>query len=129
MGVYALGEKNGRAYIINEAHGLRRDSIRQLLVMLERLPSHCVVVFTTTNEGQGKLFDDCDDASPLISRCVEIALSRRELAKAFAQRALEIARAEELDGRPIEDYIKLARKCGNNMRAMLQKIEAGEMIH
>jgi len=44
--------KGGRAYLINEAHGLRRDTIRQLLVLLERLPSHVVVIFTTTNDGQ-----------------------------------------------------------------------------
>ena len=30
--------KGGRAYIVNEAHGLRRDTIRRLLVLLERLP-------------------------------------------------------------------------------------------
>src|ERR1700730_7907209 len=29
-----LGSKPGRAYIVNEAHGLRKDTIRQLLVAL-----------------------------------------------------------------------------------------------
>ena len=37
-----FGDKAGRAYIVNEAHGLRKDVIRQLLVTLERIPSHVV---------------------------------------------------------------------------------------
>src|SRR5689334_10381274 len=32
------GEKAGRAFLVNEAHGLRKDVIRQFLVLLERIP-------------------------------------------------------------------------------------------
>ena len=35
-----FGERSGRAFIVNEAHGLRKDVIRQLLVTLERIPVH-----------------------------------------------------------------------------------------
>src|SRR5262249_29484262 len=76
--------KGGRAYVINEAHGLRRDVIRQLLVLLERIPSHVAIVFTTTVEGQESLFEDYDDASPLLSRCLRLDLARRDLARPFA---------------------------------------------
>jgi hypothetical protein len=31
-----MGERGGRALIANEAHGLRKDVIRALLVMLEQ---------------------------------------------------------------------------------------------
>lgn len=126
MQMYGFG-KGGRAYIVNEAHGLRQDTIRQLLVLLERLPSHVVFIFTTTCDGQDKLFEGAIDAHPLLSRCIPLGLARRDLAKAFAARCREIADAEGLNGRPIADYVKLAQKHRNNFRAMLQDIEAGAM--
>lgn len=126
MHYYGWGS-GGRAYIVNEAHGLRRDAIRQLLVLLERIPAHCTMIFTTTCDGQDSLFEDHIDACPLLSRCHQIALGRRDLAKAFAARAQEIARSEGLDGRPLAEYCKLAQQCRNNMRSMLLEIESGRM--
>jgi replication-associated recombination protein RarA len=120
--------RSGRAVIVNEAHGLRRDVIRQLLVLLERIPGHCVIVFTTTSDAQEKLFEDVDDAGPLLSRCIRVALARRDLARPFAQRCKQIAMAAGLDGQDESVYVKLAQECKNNMRAMLQEIEAGRMV-
>ena len=124
---YSMG-KGGRALIINEAHGLSRPAVRQLLVLLERLPSHVVIIFTTTNEGQLSFFEDKQDAAPLLSRCLRLDLARRGLAEPFAQRALEIANKENLNGQPIERYIRLCKDHRNNMRSILQAIETGAML-
>jgi hypothetical protein len=39
-----------------------------------------------------------------------------------------VAQQEGLDGKPLEDYLALARECKGNLRAMLNAIDSGELI-
>jgi len=123
------GGKGGRAFIINESHGLRKDIIRSLLVLLEDIPEHVAWIFTTTSEAQADLFDDKVDAGPLLSRCIRIQLAIRSCSDAFAARAREIAELEDLPAKaePIEAYKKLLQNVKNNFREALQYIEAGNL--
>ena len=123
----AIGEKSGRAVLCNESHGLRKDSVRKLLVVLERIPAHVTWVFTTTFEGQQSLFDGID-SHPLLSRCIKFELKVEDCAAQIVERAKAIAEAEGLSGASAEEFVKLAADCKFNFRDMLNEIEKGTMM-
>lgn len=128
-------------FIINEAHRLTSNIVGRLNTTFEKdvVQRNSTWIFTTTNDGQAKLFDDEIETSPFSSRVQVIALARRGLAECtsaqgrkqpgpFALRAQQIARAENMDGRPIADYVALVKRCRNNLRMAIQEIEAGAML-
>jgi len=125
---HGMGSKSGRAIIINEAHGLTNTAVRQLLTTLERIPSHVVWIFTTTKDGENYLFDGCDDAAPLISRCVSLSLTSRGLAEVFAEHAMRVAENEGLGGKELRTYVRAAKDCRNNLRKLLQMVDSGDFL-
>jgi replication-associated recombination protein RarA len=123
-----MGEKSGRAWIINEVHTMNTESVSKWLTVLERIPSHCVIIFTSTCDGIESFGEKKLDAKPFLSRCLIIPLAQRGLAEKFAQRAMEIAQIESLDGKPLPAYMRLVNDCACNFRAVLQVIESGAMM-
>jgi replication-associated recombination protein RarA len=126
--MYGIGAKSGRAFIVNEAHGLRRDTIRQLLVLLERIPDHVLWAFTTTQDGQEALFEDCADASPLLSRCLALPVTSQPGAAKLGERVYAIAEAEGLGGKTLAQVQRFVSDCAGNMRAALNQLEAGALL-
>lgn len=115
-------------FIINEAHGLNKRTMRSLLGILEKLNNN-TVIFTTTKTAEEEMLEGKIDATPLLSRCFKISLTNQGLAECFAKRCQEIAKIEKVDGgKPLKNYINLAQKCKNNFRAMLMEIEARCML-
>lgn len=116
MTLTALG-KGGRAWIVNEAHGLRAPIVRSLLGVLEpgNVPRHCLVVFTTTTDGQAALIDGID-GGPLLSRCTPLTLSNQGLSVPFAERFRAVALSEGFDVPPAKCR-RLVQEFRNNLRA------------
>lgn len=115
-----------RVWIIDEAHAITQGAVDAFLPFLDDLPPETVVIFTTTREVDQGLFGD--DCGPFASRTFRIRLTNQGLAEAFARRAQEIARAENLDGRPLADYLRLVKTHKNNLRAVLSAVEKGAMV-
>ena len=120
--------KRGRVTIINEVHGLRPSVVTHLLTVMERIPRHVTVIFTTSSELTCKLGETEQEQEMFLSRCNILNLDRQGLAQKFAQKAYEIAANEGMNGRPGTAYLQLARDCGNNLREMLDRIEEGAML-
>jgi replication-associated recombination protein RarA len=124
----SLGTKSGKAWVINEAHGLRGPVLSRLLTLCDKLPSHVVLVFTTTDAGHKRLQGKSDDMAPLLSRCIQIEMQHDDTThKAYAIRAKQIATKEGLDGAPMAAYEDAIRACAGNMRSLLQLVESGKV--
>jgi len=119
-------DKPFKVWIIDEAAKLTEGAVDAFLTFLENMPPNIVIIFTTIGAIDAGLFGD--DSGAFGSRCKRIKLTNQGLAKAQAKRVKEIAQLEGKDGQPPERYERLAKDCNNNMRAQLQKVQAGAML-
>jgi len=130
MQYYGPG-KGGRAVIVNECHKLKASAVTALLVELERIPSHALVIFTTTSDGLSSFQDEQLDARPFVGRCNHVQLSRRDLAKPFAERIVQVAVKEGL-AEPSEGLmaraVRLVQDCRNSLREALMEVEQGALL-
>ncbi len=119
MRCYGFGPVGRKAYIIDEIHHLSRDCQRMLLSLLESLPSHVIVIGTTTSVTWA------DEVDGLFSRWRRF-IFRKPSAKAVAEHLARIACDLDLavpDGFNILNYVqgKLRHTPmdGNNIRAAI----------
>lgn len=120
-----IGPKTGHAVIIDECHGLSKGALSQMLKATETFPDNAVWILTTTTEGL-ESFSNKAHADALLSRFCKLPLSQRDLSAPFAKRVKEACEQFGLGLPTIEDCIQLAKRCGNNLRAMLSAVECGE---
>ena len=121
------GQNHG--FIINEAHSLSAMVVRRLLTTCDpKNTPFSVWIFTTTEKGQLRLFGENIDAHPFLSRCVKLPLATAGLELEFCAAAKRIAQLEGLDGAPLAQYLSLVKSEHCNLRAVLQRIECGEML-
>jgi len=115
-----------KVVIVNEAHAMSRQAVQAWLTLLERLPRHRIIIFTTTEPLRDDVFGSF--SKPFESRCKVFTFTNQGLAQDMATRAKAIAHAESLDGQPDAKYLRLVQDCKNNMRLVLQRIDACEMM-
>ena len=117
-------------FIINECHNLSTKVVSELQTILEssHVQRNSTWICTTTNKGQKHLFDTKFDAVPFLSRAIKIELDGRGSEIDFAVHARSVAQAEGLDGKPLEEYVRLVRDSSWNLRSVLNAIESGELL-
>lgn len=120
--------KTGRAWIFNEIHAFSDTVVTRLLTTLEKLPSHVVIIFTTTAKAQKSLFAEFEDAQPFLQRCKRLALSQQALSKPFAERLQAICRAEGLGNPTLEQCVKLVNDENASLRGAIDRVEDGYFL-
>jgi len=114
-----------RVFVVNECHVLKPRAVAAWLTLLERIPRRWLIVFTTT-EDSADLYGGFHQA--FTDRTLAFRLTNQGLAERFARLAHRIAQREGLNGKAPAAYMGLAKNCRNSLRAMLSRIEAGEML-
>jgi DNA polymerase III delta prime subunit len=123
---------NQWCFLINEAHNMNTKTVSKLQTVLEE-PStarNACWVFTCTDKGQKRLFDDKFDAHPLLSRAVQIEMEfTGDTIIAYAKRLMEIAKLEGIEnGQQLDAYVDLFTQNNCNFRQCLQQIDSGVFV-
>lgn len=124
-----LGGK-GWAYLVNEAHGMSGKVVSRLQTLLEvpQVQKNTTWIFTTTNAGSQKMFDNMD-ACPFLSRAKTYTLKTDdETQEAVVTWVAKVALEFNLNGKPLRAYWQLGQDCKFNVRSMLQQVESGCML-
>lgn len=119
-----MGSKSGKVWIINEVHCLRSDVVTRLLTVMDNLPAHAVLCFTTTKIAEKVLFEGKIDAHPFTTRCKEVPMSSKGLKEKGARYLQEIAEKEGVNGHDLKYYERIMMDGRNSIRAGLSHIEA-----
>lgn len=119
------GESGWKAFIIDEANAMSPRAVQAWKTLLEPLKPRRLYLFTSARTID-TLFETGAENSQLASRCKVFTLQPQ--AGAFAAHVQKIAEAEGLAGAPPAAYARLLKDCAFNLRAALQKIEAGELF-
>jgi len=128
-----LATKPCYAFIVNEVHRMSNAVVSRFLTLLEEPAAlrHGFFAFTTTSEGQKKLFGDAFDAIPFASRCLKprMATAENNLIKDFAAHAKEVAEQEGLSsGHDVALFESLVKRCQCNLREVYSQLEEGVFI-
>lgn len=134
LGLYGYGPTglHGRAWIVNEAHGLRDRILRGLMGVLERIPPHVLFAFTTTRDGAATLFDSTCEASPLVSRCEIIPMTvqgfREPAAAWLVARARQHGLCDLAEPAALARAARLIKEANSSLRAAAQAVGAGALL-
>lgn len=119
-------------FICNEAHGLSDKVLSRLQTTVERpsFQKNATFILTTTNAGQQRIEDCRFDALPFLSRAtvLQFESSSSTLELAYAVHVRKIAQAEGCDGKPLDEYLSLLKRCGWNLRRAIGEVESGAML-
>ena len=119
---------HGHVLLVNDAQYMIRAVVEKLQGALERktgMTDKLCYIFTANVESDR--LEGMEEAPFFFSRLDRIYLARQGLAQPFAEHCKKVAADEGLDGQPIEKYMRLAKDCGNNLREMLCRVDAGVM--
>lgn len=114
------GDKRYRVWIIEEAHQMTPRAVDYFLHLLEPLPKHCVIIFTSTRKIDEDLFGA--DAGPFGRRADSIMLTNQRVSGPYTARLQWIADQEGY-ALSAEDALGMIREHTNNLGGAIESLK------